>query len=367
MKKRYYNIQLLRFIFCVVIVNYHFYSIQLKHFDSLPNFFCRGYLADEFFFMVSGFFFCKTISGVQNKPIDNTVSYITKRIKNIAIPYYFSWILCFIGGRIQNILLGESTNTLDSLINSIYELTFLEMFGFVKGLYSNSLSWYFSALIISLSIICPVLIRFKDVFSLYVAPIIAFFLLGILSINFDYLYYPHKVLYGFVLKGMVRAFANVSLGIFMYSFVDKYKGKINIINNKALRLVNIIAWIIIIGYMIVPFDNNTEILSVQYDYIFLLIIFISLLYSFLTYDDRYSKITGNIFDWLGKVSVYIYFGQPIFYSLWRWFLSISIRTIYKYIIFWIAVMFFSFLVYIFEKIIMRLRKRRLSTINCIKE
>ena len=177
MLKKHYSIQLLRFIFCGVIINYHFYSLFLKSHDNLPNFFCRGYIADEFFFMVSGFFVAFAV--MQSVKSDSktgwSIKYVGKRIRKIAIPYYFAWLLCFIAGRITQYMLEGHVNIVSDLLNSIYELTFLEMFGFTKGLYSNSLGWFFSALIIAIIIICPLIRRLKKSYIYYVAPIVALF------------------------------------------------------------------------------------------------------------------------------------------------------------------------------------------------
>lgn len=214
--KKHYSIQLLRFIFCLMIVNYHFYT-QFFSVTELPNFFCRAYLGDEFFFMVSGFFIAQAAIRVERDDHGWTINYTAKRIKKIAIPFYFSWALCFLSGRLTAFLKGDAVDFLPKLLNSIYELCFLDMFGFKKGLYSNSVAWYFSALIISMLVICPLIIRFKKNYTLYAAPALGFFMLAILSLNYDYLYGPHSVLPGIpVLKGAVRAFSEINLGVFIY-------------------------------------------------------------------------------------------------------------------------------------------------------
>lgn len=57
-------IELLRFVFCLVIINYHFYSHYLSNLEN-PNYFSRGYLGDEFFFIVSGYYFAKKVSTIE--------------------------------------------------------------------------------------------------------------------------------------------------------------------------------------------------------------------------------------------------------------------------------------------------------------
>ena len=227
-EKRYYSIQLLRFIFCVVIVNYHFFSHYLRDAVGLKNFFCRGYLGDEFFFMVSGFFLAQAVmKSAQDEKDTRPFYYTLRRISKIAVPYYATWLLCFIGGRISEIMSGNPAHVISSLLNSIYELTFVEMLGFKDGLYSNALSWYFSALIISIFVIYPFLQHFKKKYLLIVAPLVGFSLLARLSMEFDYLYYPHKIFPNFpIMKGMVRAFADVNLGVFIFGIIEECKEQV---------------------------------------------------------------------------------------------------------------------------------------------
>ncbi len=53
--ERNYIIDFLRFVFCFLIINYHFFSHCLRY-ENFPYYFIRGYMGDEFFFMVCGFY-----------------------------------------------------------------------------------------------------------------------------------------------------------------------------------------------------------------------------------------------------------------------------------------------------------------------
>ena len=133
MCKRHYSIQVLRFVFSIVIVNYHFYSLFLRFNDQLPNYFCRSYLADEFFFMVSGFFIAQAAMKDDTAGQEWTIKYVAKRIRKIAVPYYFSWLLCFIGGRIADVIDGKALKLIPNLLNSVYELFFWKCSDLRKG------------------------------------------------------------------------------------------------------------------------------------------------------------------------------------------------------------------------------------------
>lgn len=355
--KKNYNIQLLRFIFCLAVVNYHFYSLFLRFEDQLPNYFCRGYLADEFFFMVSGFFVAHAAVNSHEERKGWTLHYIWKRICKIAAPYYFSWLLCFVGGRIADYLQGRDIDLLNNILNSVYELSFLEMFGFTKGLYSNSVGWYFSALIISILVFCPLIEKYKQKYCLHIAPICGLFLLGMLSLDYDYLFWPHKTMSVFpILKGTVRAFSEVNLGFFLYGLCS-----IHILDRKKLSLrghritggLLWILWIVVIVYMIFPFESNFDEPIIQYDYIFTLIIFVGLYITFETSENNHphNEKIEQIEDTLGQISVYIFFGQPILYTLYEWFFKLQIRVMVKYVLYYGLISIFTMLVYGFCKLL----------------
>ena len=347
---RFCSIQLLRFVFCFLIVNYHFFSLYLRYNENLQNFFCRGYLGDEFFFMVSGFFLAQAAFNDREQR-DWTLRYVLKRLKKIAIPYYSSWILCFIGCRIADILAGRDIRLIQNLLNSIYELLFIEMLGFTKGTYSNSVGWFFSGLIISIVIICPFLRRFKKNYILYAAPILGFLLLGMLCVHFDYLYYPHKILPELpILKGMVRAFSEVNIGVFIYGIYNLYYDKkLNSYIIKMLHVLECLLWLMVIAYLIFPFPSNAVEQPIQYDYIFTVLIFLALTITIIIEQRLQRKEKSkNLFEKLGLISVYVFFGQPIIYTLYERWPDIHVRTSVKYVLFLICVAFFSFLVYVID-------------------
>lgn len=347
--KRHYSIQVLRLVFSIMIVNYHFFSLYLRFNDQLPNYFSRGYLADEFFFMVSGFFIAQAAMNEDGVGHEWTVRYAAKRIGKIAVPYYFSWVLCFIGGRVADVMDGKGVQLIPSLLNSVYELTFLEMFGFTKGLYSNSVGWYFSGLLISILLICPLLRRFRKNYVLYAAPALGAFCLGMLSLHYDYLFWPHKVMPEIpILKGMIRAYAEVNLGVFIYGLYRL--GLENTFSRRALRLSGWAAWllwIIIVIYMIVPFESNFDEPAIQYDFIFTFLILIALTITFIVSGKSKKRASGAGFkDALGTASVYIFFGQPILYTLYKWYFGLAIGEVYKFLLFYAIIAACSGLVWL---------------------
>lgn len=359
MGKRVYSIQLLRFIFCIIIINYHFFSLFLRYNEMLPNFFCRGYLADEFFFMISGFFMAQAAMEDREDRPEWTPKYILRRIRKIAIPYYLSWVLCFAGCRIADKIAGKSLEMVPNLLNSIYELLFLEMFGFIKGEYSNSVAWFFSGMIISIAIIGPQLKKHRGKYCFCFAPIIALLMLGMLSIHCDYLYYPHWVLPELpILKGMVRAFAEVNLGVFIFGlFLCSEDCKFSARNLTVLKVGTVVLWLCIIAYMCYPFQSNSNETSVQYDYIFTILIMIAIAATVIA--SSRTPVTApalaKVENVLGVCSFYIFFGQPVPYTVYNWFFALPIRVRTKFVLLHLMVWVFSGIIFLLHKGLQRQR------------
>ncbi len=321
LKNKNYSIEFLRFLFCLVIIHYHLFSHHLW-FTDFPNIFARGYMGDEFFFLISGFFLAKAAMKSEKKPFDFSVEQLLRRIKKIAIPYYCTWILCFIGQHITMYVMGTGDyDILSNLGNSIYELFFLEMFGFKKGFYSNDVGWFFSALLIVTFILSPLAVRFKEGFTRYFAPLIALFSYGVLSLHFDYLFDPYKLIGGsFLMKGTIRALAAVSLGSFLYSVVSSeaftsFFGRISQSGRRIVLLLDLLLWGLVFAYVIIPQSFGPGELTLQLDYIITFVMAAALV-----------PVLGNVFSaqkesagkWalsLGQFAFFAYFGQAVFYSV----------------------------------------------------
>lgn len=319
-KDRNANIDIFRFIFCFLIINYHLFSHYFRNIE-FPNYFIRGYMGDEFFFIITGYYFAEAAVKNKERAIKWNLIQTAKRIKKIAIPYYITWVLCFVGRAFTSYRLGENRNVLLDILNSVYELLFLEMFGFKKGLYSNDVGWFFSALLIVLCVLGPLVAKHKKSFSLYVAPLIAFFSYGILSLSFDYLHDPYLLIPNtYIMKGIIRALAAICVGIFINGLIrcdytQTILNRITPIKRKVVLAFDVLLWIGIIYYMMFPFSSNAEVLSVQYDYIIVIIMAIALFPLFCNLIIIQNQKIHNLARILGKYSFYAYFGQAVFYSI----------------------------------------------------
>ena len=355
------SIDILRFVFCLYIVNYHFFSHCLRNID-FPNFFCRGYMGDEFFFMVTGFYFAKVALSAKESPVQWNFNQLIKRIRKIAVPYYSTWLVCFLITEVKVVWMHlENRSFLNDLVNSIYELLFLEMAGFKKGLYVNDVSWFFSATILSLFLIGPFIAKFKEKFILYFAPVISIFSYGILCLNFDYLHNPYLLIPNcFILKGLIRAIAAICAGCFLFSFTtnENLKEIIGSFISKRkvlIRVLDVIAWVAILTYMTLPFKSNAEELAVQYDFILVILMFFAMIpVVFNVFEPAFGDKAASIADKAGKYAFYAYFGQAVFYAVDGFFYSLSISVFFKGLIINIAVPVTSILLMLYTGLFNRI-------------
>lgn len=253
-KTRNAYVDIFRFVFCFLIINYHLFSHFLIDID-FSNYFTRSYLGDEFFFIISGFYLSRAAQQSEGNPFSWGIKQSVKRIKKIAIPYYITWFLCFWGVRLtQAYNGGVNRSIIEDAANSIYELLFLEMFGFKSGLYSNDVAWFFSALLIVTFILSPWVAKYKRRFSMYFAPLIVFFSYGILSLNYDWLYAPYYLIgNSYIMKGLVRALAAVCIGVMLDGILasDGYSSQIKVLQDRWKRIIciiDVIVWLIIFTY-----------------------------------------------------------------------------------------------------------------------
>lgn len=320
----YHSVEILRFIFAIVIISYHYWLYHLSLLDEV-SLFSKAYLGDEFFFFVSGFFIAKSAIDKTNNDIGKeTINNIKKRIGRIAFPYYASWLVAFV--LLHVFPLKELSVIINDLSNSIIELLFLDMAGFPVLFQTSGVGWFFSGLLITCLIIFPLIIQLKDKYCLIVAPLMAILIYGFLSNISPVLKSPHIIIGG-VYKGLLRAFAGINVGVFIYG-LNFHLEKNNYKHNKRI-MINIL-WItsgcVYFYYMLFGGLSDSD-----YFIIPVIAIFVITTFSKVIFIEKHANTA--IVSFLGKLSVYMYFSQIILYSRKEDFFNININDWGLYFIF----------------------------------
>ncbi|MBC8577488.1 acyltransferase family protein [Yanshouia hominis] len=219
MIKRNNVIDFAKFIFSVVILLNHSNSLM----PGKGCFMFGGYLAVEFFFLVSGFLIAQ--SSAKKSSFDaNTIGTETLRLvlnkfKRIFPYYSLGFVLSFAVTQYINHVSGRSI--LKNAIKSI--LTFLRL-GTTVGLNSYEvmdLCWYISGMLLGIMIIYPLLRYHANLFCYVEAPLICAFIYG-------YLFHTYKGTatldwIGICNTGLLRGIAGLSLGCLTYEGSRKIK------------------------------------------------------------------------------------------------------------------------------------------------
>jgi peptidoglycan/LPS O-acetylase OafA/YrhL len=269
MDKRNAVVEFMRFIFAMWVVYYH----SFIPFSAGGEFFNRGYLGVEFFFILSGALFFSSYGKFNGRPlIKGHYEFLWKKLKGLGLIYiiglFFAiWysVLAF-GFNVWNIpLFFIGQGGLYGFLWFVPELLFVYAFMFI---------------------LCRAAKKKKILIPL----------LGAIVLTCYALYYT-------VLKdnGLMRAFGGVSLGI-LVSFVPAFKLKLKNKFNLLTRLCLSVAVCAVIAMMIIPKRYDWQ------DFI-LVALFAAILYFAFQADIPKYKALGivrNCFLYLGSLAFGLY-------------------------------------------------------------
>ena len=212
--KRNGKIDLLKFIFSIVIVIFHF-NVGNYHYQL----FFKGYIAVEFFFVTSGFLFARSLSRIEYKKetlMTDSFGFMKKKFLSIFPYHFFFFLACYI----SLIVLSPSLSTaVTQLFKSIPDLFMMQMSG-ISNMDMLRYEWYISAMLIVMFILTPIAIKYRKAFLYYLCPIVFVLLTGWLyrqkhDINFS------SQWNGFCFMGVLRAAAEICLGCICYAVYEK--------------------------------------------------------------------------------------------------------------------------------------------------
>lgn len=155
-------LDIMKVVCAFAILSYH--STYLTTPKSTPIIFKSGYIAVEFFFLLTGYFMIMHVDklSICKNLGKECISFIMSKIM-IILPYYiFAWLISLILIHIPHNFSFFSICT--TIIKSLYPTLFLDMAG-LGGFAIVGSTWYISAMLIALSILYPLLRLNVDFFS----------------------------------------------------------------------------------------------------------------------------------------------------------------------------------------------------------
>jgi len=296
MKNRFGKISLYKFLFSIMIIVFHVGNVL--DYNKFKFNFGSGSIAVDFFFVVSGFFFCRKYVNykVKNSVGEDSFNYFINRT-NRFIKYIIILLIIAIPFSIFCLKFNFT-----SLINAFYKFLYIphhtkcgsEIFG---------ITWYIVAMILVESMLFPFLIKYKKEFVYIVSPIIIILLGNYLLIRYGHFATPWKM--GTILyKGILRGIFEINIGMYLYLISEK------ISNVKFTKLSKILLLLFeIAGYLSIFVLVNLNNAHRRFDVLMLIIISICILISTNKNMYLYNFCNNKLFYFLEKLSLPMYIYQ----------------------------------------------------------
>lgn len=296
MKNRFGKISLYKFLFSIMIIVFHVGNVL--DYNKFKFNFGSGSIAVDFFFVVSGFFFCRKYVNykVKNSVGEDSFNYFINRT-NRFIKYIIILLIIAIPFSIFCLKFNFT-----SLINAFYKLLYIphhtkcgsEIFG---------ITWYIVAMILAESMLFPFLIKYKKEFVYIISPIIIILLGSYLLIRYGHFATPWKM--GTILyKGILRGIFEINIGMYLYLISEK------ISNVKFTKLSKILLLLFeIAGYLSIFVLVNLNNAHRRFDVLMLIIISICILISTNKNMYLYNFCNNKLFYFLEKLSLPMYIYQ----------------------------------------------------------
>lgn len=309
-------LELMRFIFCMVIFLHHSGFVAGGKSYIFQN---AGYYAVEFFFILTGAFAYKSTRKYVYSHIDSEGSSIKDSAMKYSMKYTISKLKRIFPYALVGIILAYIWDFLycsnilslkDNFIrkwNIVLELTFIPMTGIMKaGLenYLNAPLWYLSVLLICLPVMVFIIIKYRDVYDNYLCIIGPFLLYGYLLHRYETIG-TWGAYTGILYNGVIRGFADLLLGSFVFILSEK----IDWSQKNGYRLLSTIIEIAGYVFAIYVFNSNLD----GYASLFA-ILFMAFSVSITLSEQSYSyKLNTAALGHLGELSLPIYcFHWPVY-------------------------------------------------------
>lgn len=249
-KKQNGELNLLRFVFSIIILIFH-WNLTFKY-GVVTN----GNIGVEFFFILNGFFMCRSAENRKLAPTDrigsSTWTYLMGKIRKF-FPYYLCVVLLQLIVRFIIIKHEDAAYVGQELFKSIptFTLSFMVLNYKTASLYVGN-TWYLSSMLVVMLMLYPLLLKSYDSHAKITIPLICLFLLG-------YLYQTNESIMvweswaGLCYFATLRALADISFGACVYGICSAMTKKFaaaseNIVVRIFFTLVKILCYFIVFRF-----------------------------------------------------------------------------------------------------------------------
>ncbi len=294
------TIELMRFVLTIGVCLHHFYGTLVSE-GCFPFF--NGYFAVEFFFVIGG---CFLAAGALKMDLDQPLwqsglQLLKKRFIKLLVPFYTGHLITF---AIRSIAINQTgpAELFRNYISDVSLLTFVKQAGF-DYFYGYGHTWYISSMFLAFLVIVPLLLRYRENFMYLAAPVVAVFLYGYMNHEYGESISNLNLWTGFLLKGQMRAFADICLGVFLHGVITALrKIRFTAMGRVLLTMLEVASYTLLLYYM---FSDGRTLGRQDYVMLFFLGLAILLSLSGITFSK--TLFAGSrIIPWLGQFSLYLY-------------------------------------------------------------
>lgn len=286
-KDYYSNIQLYRLVFIIPICLYHLGTIKILH---------HGYLAVEFFFIISGFMIYQSI----DKKI-RPKEFLVQRYKKLYPEYIFALIIYFEYLIINNLINFDFYKIKEIFLKLIPEIFLLQDLG-IWGGGNNYPLWYLAILVWGGFFLYCLLFKY-EYFTVHIfSPLII-----ILYYSYNFKVQPSIELWNvsiFISNPLLRGLADMCIGVLLFKLWNFIKN-----NNYILKYGFILKIIGLIG-IIICFTSQTYLDK-----------YVLLFYPILIIGILSSKMQSKFINNLGKYTYPIYLNHAFIIGLVKQYLG----------------------------------------------
>lgn len=342
------NIELWRIIFT--------FGVAIMHFGYYNGF----YISVDFFFMLTGFLLCKSVSMGKEKSVGEVLG---KRMKRLAPHYWLSFLMLLIW-KLNNY------KTLGMVFDHNFATDMLLEVGFLQTLYQysdnnvNGIAWYVSVMTIWTPLLIVALKHCRKAYTYIIAPYSALFIYAFFLINWGHIDFGF-VWIGWCNGGLLRGLAGMNAGVaayVLYEKLSKYK--------FANWFHNVLAtWEIVCAGIVISYAFHYR--QTKFDFVVIGILFLMILNGFLE-EGYLVRITNNkLVAYIGKLCYAVYLNQ-LFVMLLLGYFKIENETA-KLILYVLALiicsMIFTKFVQVGQKVVAKIweKAKRLAVLSDDRE
>lgn len=295
-------IDLLKFLFGLMIVFYHGRIFS----ESGRVLFGAGYIAVEFFFLVSGYLMTAKAYSVSKKanmlPGKETTAFILKKAKALFPHLLFIYVVCSL---LLFYLSPETKKVANIVFYSIWEPLTLWMSGLGKiDATINAQTWYISAMLLSMLFLYPIMIQKFDLFTHVIAPATAILLFGWIAQEYGKLNH-YNLWTGVAYSGIYRATAALCMGSVCWVAAQKLQSMHFTKRGRGmLCLIEVSCYLLVVVGANLVAQNMLDFIMVA-----LLAIGVTITFSKMSLIDNW--FDRKICYWLGNFSLTVYLNHII--------------------------------------------------------